>query len=209
MSIYIFNAPRYDWEHLKSSYFKYVKPSSTVLEIGAASKDLTSEICTIPKKVIAIEHFVHQLHQDFLNVKYVLGDWQKLSRFVKPNSIDVAISSHTIEHVAKDLQSINELYLVLKKGGAAVINTPNRLRLTRKIIELFTGEKTFPCGEHVREYSYQDLVDLLNKSKFTKFTITPIVFGLHGASKYAKIYSTYVPKFLSNYANYWEIILLK
>lgn len=208
MSIKLLTTCSYDWEHLKQSYFKYINSKSTVLEIGASTVEKTKEISRKVKKVIGVEYYKNRLPKDFSNIEYRLGDWQKLTKIVKCNSIDVAISSHVIEHVPNDLKAINELYLVLKKSGVAIINTPNRQRLVRRIIEIFTGPKKFPDWEHVREYTYNDLIKLLNKSKFKKWTITPVVLGLHTGT-YFKLYLKKVPKTFVDYANYWEVELKK
>jgi len=48
-------------------------------------------------------------------------------------SFDFIMCSHVLEHVEDDLKAINELYRVLKPGGASVINVP---------ID-YTREKTF------------------------------------------------------------------
>ena len=90
--------------------------------------------------------------------------WQKLTKFIPKESIDIVISSHTIEHIPDDLRAINEIYKVLKPGGRAIINTPNRKRLTRAIMEVFTGERKFPWWEHIREYTEDDFKDLSLRS---------------------------------------------
>jgi len=208
MSIHFLTTSCYDWEHLKETFFKHVNSKSIVLEIGASTVERTKELANKVHKLIGIEYFQNRLPKNFANVEYRLGDWQKLSKTVSPNSIDCAISSHVIEHVEQDLKAINELYTVLKPGGVAIINTPNRQRLIRRLIEIFTGPKKFPDWEHVREYSDTDLFALLQKSKFSNWTISPVVFGLH-TGKYFKIYSTTVPAMFLNFANYWEITLLK
>ena len=103
---------------------------------------------------------------------------------------------------------MNEFYKVLKQGGIAIINTPNRKRLTRAIIELFTGERDFPHWEHVREYTEDSLKNLLLKSAFKgNFSIIPVVFGIHGGS--IRIYLKKPPKIFRKWANFWEVYLFK
>jgi len=126
---------------------------------------------------------------------------------MKKNSVDVAVSSHVIEHIPDDLRAINELYEVLKPHGVALINTPNRKRLVRFFIELIAGKKRFPYGEHVREYTESDLIQLLHKSKFIRFEIRPVVLGLHGGPIY--VYLEQVPPVMRALSNFWEIHLFK
>ncbi len=197
----------YDWVSVLESYRKYVTPASRVLEIGASRIDKTKELSRWCSELVGVELLPKRTPQNFGNVRYVTGDWENLSALVSRESIDLAISTHVIEHVPNDLKAMNELYEVLKPGGRAVLNTPNRKRLVRAAIEKFSGERVFPFGEHVREYLEKDLTQLLSASRFRKCEIYPVVFGVHGGPFF--LYSTLVPKRLRGLANFWEIHLLK
>ncbi len=196
-----------DWESLFNSYRRFVKPTHTVLEIGASVVERTREIGRHCARVIGVELMPERIPKDSGNIHYVLGDWEKLTAVLEPESVDVAISSHVIEHVPDDLKALNELYRVLKPGGAAFINTPNRRRLTRRVIELFTGERKFPFWEHQREYVEEDLRRLLASSSFKRYEVIPLVFGLHGGHLFC--YLRNVPHPLRGMANYWEIHLFR
>jgi ubiquinone/menaquinone biosynthesis C-methylase UbiE len=197
----------YDWNHLLETYKKIVKLNFAVLEIGASTTNRTNDLAKYCQKIIGIEYFSERLPQDHNNIYYKLGDWQKLTKIIPPNSIDLAISSHVIEHIPDDVKALNELYIVLKPNSCAILNTPNRRRLTRQVIELFTGERKFPYWEHVREYTEEDLIKLISKSNFKKYQIIPVVFGIHGGT--FKIYLKNVPKYFRKLSNFWEIILQK
>jgi SAM-dependent methyltransferase len=201
------NLIAYDWVSILDSYKKMVKKTDIVLEIGASNLNNTKQLAKYCKQLIGVELIPERTPKNFENVKYKVGDWQKLSEFIKADSIDIAVSTHVIEHVSDDLQAINELYTVLKSGGIALLNTPNRKRLTRTIIEFFTGKRKFPYKEHQREYTEKDLVKLIKKSKFQKYKIIPVVFGLHAGPVY--IYKEEVPKLSRQLANFWEIHLYK
>jgi SAM-dependent methyltransferase len=197
----------WDWEHLLISYQKHVTKNSIVLEIGASNKERTKDLSRYCKQLIGMDIFPERVFKDFANVRYVIGDWQRLSEFIAPQSIDVVISSHVIEHVSNDLKAINELYVVLKSGGIAILNTPNRKRLSRAVIEIFTGDRKFPYWEHVREYNYDDLLHLLNDSRFKKFQIIPVTFGIHGGPIYW--YLEKPPIMFRKHTNFWEIHFFK
>ncbi|NCN58543.1 hypothetical protein COW99_00490 [Candidatus Roizmanbacteria bacterium CG22_combo_CG10-13_8_21_14_all_38_20] len=197
----------YDWHSVFKKYKSIVKPNMTVLEIGASNTSNTKQLAMHCKSLIGVELSPKRTPLNFSNVKYITGDWQKLSSLIKTNSIDIAVSTHVIEHVPDDLLALNELYSVLKKDGVAIINTPNRKRLTRTIIELFTGKRKFPYWEHEREYIEKDLINLIHKSKFKHYTIKPVVLGLHGGPIY--IYLESVPAILRPLSNFWEIHLTK
>lgn len=198
----------YDWEHLLKTYKSSVKVNDTVLEIGASTLSRTQKLAKYCQNLIGVELLANRIPKaKNSKIKYIIADWQNLSKKIKENSIDLAVSSHVIEHVPNDLLALKELYRVLKPDSIALINTPNRLRLARSIIEIFTGPRKFPWWEHVREYSFDDINKLCHDSPFSKFSITPIVFGVHAYPWY--LYSKKVPRIFNKYANFWEIILYK
>lgn len=201
------NGFNYDWFSMMESYKKYVKPGFTVLEIGASVPARTLELSKYCDEVIGVELVPERMPKDAGNVKYMAADWQVLSRVIPERSIDLVISSHVIEHVPDDIKALHELYKVLKVGAMAVINTPNRKRLTRKVIEVFTGPRPFPYWEHQREYTEEDLSGLLSKSSFEKYVIKPVVLGLHGGPLH--VYLASPPRFLRKYSNYWEVHLFR
>lgn len=198
----------YDWQHLLKTYKSLVKPNYTVLEIGASTLSHTKKLAKYCQNLIGVELLASRIPKSKnKNIKYIISDWQNLSKKIKKNSIDLAIASHVIEHVLNDELALIELHKVLKPGAVALINTPNRLRLARSIVEIFTGPRKFPWWEHVREYSFKDINKLCENSPFEKYIIKPIIFGFHNG--YFKIYIKKVPRFFVKYANYWEISLIK
>ncbi|MDD4869465.1 MAG: class I SAM-dependent methyltransferase [Kiritimatiellae bacterium] len=126
------------------AYKRYVTKSSLVLEIGASRPERTRELCRYCKSLTGLELMPERTPSDFENVKYVTGDWRQLSSIITPGNIDIVVASHVIEHVPDDLKALDELYKVLTSDGVALINTPNRQRFTRRIIEAFTGKRKFP-----------------------------------------------------------------
>lgn len=199
---------QYDWVSLVNEFKKHATKKSIVLEIGASTVERTRQLSPYCKKIIGVEYFSKRLPANFANITYVKGDWQTLTKLIKKKSIDIAISNQVIEHVEKDMQALNELYEALKPGGIALISTPNRTRLLQKMSDLISGkERTFPWAEHIREYTLEDATRLIKKTKFKKFKIIPLVFGLHAGPFYA--YFESVPKPLANYVNFLEFHLYK
>lgn len=197
----------YSWFSLLKSYKGYVFKEAVVLEIGASNYLRTRELAKYCGKLIGVEFFQERIPPDFQNITYLKGDWQKLSEVIPPESIDLAISSHVIEHIPDDLKALNELYGVLKPGGVAIFDTPNRKRLIRAVIELFTGERKFPWWEHVREYTESDLEVLIKSSSFQRFNIIPAVFGIHAWP--ILFYLKKCPRVFRKYANFFEVHLFK
>jgi SAM-dependent methyltransferase len=197
----------YCWEHLLNSYRQYVTSDSIVLEIGASVTQKTIDLSRYCKKVIGVEKYEERKPNNHDNIEYLLGDWQNLSDFIQTESIDVVVSSHTIEHVQDDLKAINELYIILKPGGAAIITTPNRNRIGNILINLFVGRKRFPYKEHIREYTLKDLNLLLDKSRFkNNYKIIPVELGIQS---YVNFYFKRTPQILREIATFLEIHLFK
>lgn len=197
----------YSWFSLLQSYKRYVFKEAVVLEIGASNSLRTRELAKYCGKLIGVELFSERIPSDFNNITYLKGDWQKLSEVIPPESIDLAISSHVIEHIADDLKAINELYRALKPGGIAIFDTPNRKRLIRAVVEFFTGDRKFPWWEHVREYTESDLEILLKSSHFKRFHIIPLAFGIHAWP--FVFYLKKCPRIFRKVANFWEVHLFK
>ncbi|MBV9646116.1 MAG: class I SAM-dependent methyltransferase [Candidatus Eremiobacteraeota bacterium] len=196
-----------DWRHLCGSYERVVKPTDTVLEIGASVPKRTRWLAARCRDLIGVELFPERVPAASNGVRYVVGDWQRLSEVVSNESIDVAVSSHVIEHVPDDRRALAELYAVLRPGGVALLTTPNRKRLPRVIIERVQGERSFPWWEHVREYAEDDLRALWESSPFRSAEIRGVALGLHGGPVYC--YVTRFPRRLRRYANFWELELRK
>lgn len=200
----------YDWSHLVDEYKRYCTKDSIVVEVGGSVFERTKELSLYCKKVIAVELMPERIPDKKEDkIEYRAGNWEQLSEVIEPESVDIVISSHCLEHVKDDLSALNETFKVLKKNGAALINTPNRKRLTRAIIEFFTRERKFPYWEHQREYTKDNLLDLAERSLFknSKVQVNSLVFGLH--SGYFFIYLKNCPEFLIKKANYLELILFK
>jgi SAM-dependent methyltransferase len=159
------------------------------------------------REVIGVELFPDRVPAATGNLRYVVGDWQRLTEVIAPESIDVAVSSHVIEHVPDDARALEELFTVLRPGGVALLTTPNRKRLAREVLDRVVGERRFPWWEHVREYVEADLAALVARSPFRRGEIRGVALGLHGGPVYC--YLSSVPRPLRRYANFWEVELHK
>jgi SAM-dependent methyltransferase len=197
----------YDWQYLLDDYIRLVKSTDAVLEIGSSTLDRTRELASRCASLTGVEYFAERVPADFANVRYIHGNWERLSDVIPAGSIDLAVSSHVIEHVPNDLLALEELHKVLKPGGAALLTTPNRKRLIRAIIEAVSKERQFPWWEHQREYVEDDLVRLIARSPFTQYTIDPVGVGLQGGPLH--LYLDLVPQGLRRFANVWLIKLTR
>jgi SAM-dependent methyltransferase len=176
-----------------------------VLEIGASIPARTDILAANCRELIGVELYPERVPADRGNIRYVVGDWQRLTDFVAGSSVDVAVSSHVIEHVPDDSRALDQLYEVLRPGGVAIVTTPNRKRLVRDAIESVRGERKFPWWEHVREYVETDLRALVMRSRFAKSEVYAVGLGVLGGP--LQCYLTHVPKPMRRWANFWELHL--
>ena len=107
------------------------------------------------------------------DVSFQLEDALDLS--FDDESFDCAVALEVIEHVSDDDRFVREGLRVLRPGGKLIFTTPNRLRLTALARYLVGRPIRFPhtyavdpvLGDitHLREYSYSDLVSLIDRHR--------------------------------------------
>ena len=86
------------------------------------------------------------------NLEYKIMDVQKLD--FEDELFDVVVSFQVIEHLHDAVKFLEEVKRVLKKGGLAIISTPNK--------SMCKGSETGKY--HEKEYCYDEYVDLLNNN---------------------------------------------
>jgi SAM-dependent methyltransferase len=96
------------------------------------------------------------------NVKFEVGD---LTKFVRENSFDLALSVDVMEHILEDVQVFKNIHASLKQGGMLLISTPSDKGGSDVHEE---SEGSF-IGEHVRDgYNIKDIEDKLKLAGFSK-----------------------------------------
>ena len=114
---------------------------------------------------------------------------------IKTASVDVVLFLATIEHLRDSPKSLlEEFHRVLKPGGLLFIDTPNILELRKRLMLLlgkqimpsiqFVYHTNFHSGHH-REYTLDDLVQVLGWSKFqvVEATLLDTLSGLSMAKR--------------------------
>ncbi len=199
----------FDWEYLLGRLSQKIRSGDCLVELGASVPEKTNDLAKLCAEVIGIELIPERVPlPPAPNVRYIVDDAQYLNS-LPDSSADVIVAAHLIEHLADDRIFLESIIRVLKAGGFALISTPNRKRLTRRVIESFRGSRSFPWWEHVREYDAGDLQSLAREISDTSVTarFDGIGFGLCGGPIW--IYSVVVPALLNHFANYWIIELEK
>lgn len=139
---------------------KDIVKDKVVLDIASGSGYGTKILAEEAKKVYGVD--VNQVsvnyaqkHYGAKNIEYLQGDGEKIP--LEDNSIDVAITFETIEHIENYKQFLAEIKRVLKDDGVAIISTPNDLE--------FAEGNHF----HLHEFEYNELMELIKQDyKYTK-----------------------------------------
>lgn len=146
------------------------------LEIGAANPEQIEAHRKIYGNLIGLDFTFSRLPKSS-GVKLVNADAQLLP--FKENVFDGIISHHAIEHVKDDRLFISEISRALKVGGFAILGTPNRGRVAQAVAELFTGRRKFPWYDHQREYTKEDLLELVKQGRFNRASVESKFLGVH------------------------------
>lgn len=178
------------WEGFLSILRNYPN-NGFFLEIGAVDSERINEHSRLLKRLIGLDlNFAGLPKQS--GIPMVNADAQFLP--FKDNTFDGIISHHVIEHVDSDDFFMLEIKRTLKKGGFAILGTPNRRRLIRAVVEALTEERKFPWREHKREYTKQDLLRLVEKLGFQEAGVFGKFLGIHpywfvfGFSRFPRIF---------------------
>ena len=101
--------------------------AETLLDLGSGDGSTTQPIAKAlnAKKVICVDHETKFMKkaQEF-GYKTIASDLNKKIQ-LKSNSIDFIVTNQVIEHIARTDTFVSEISRILKKGGKAVICTPN------------------------------------------------------------------------------------
>lgn len=108
------------------------------------------------------EKFVSKHH----NLSWGISDGVHFEKFESPDLYDVSISRSVIEHLhPEDLYDhFKGVYFILKSGGRYMFETPHKCSGPSDISRVFMAEE--PMGMHLKEYTYQELKQLLVRVGF-------------------------------------------
>lgn len=106
-----------------------------------------------------IEKVVENLQNKYPKLKFESSTFPPIK--IPDSSFDTIVSFQVIEHIKDDQLFLKEIYRLLRKGGKAILSTPNRLMsLSRN-------------PWHIREYTADELENLAKKY-FDKVTMKGI-----------------------------------
>jgi SAM-dependent methyltransferase len=164
----------------------FVKKEDKVFDCGCGDGSKTNILMNYSDKVIGGDI------DKRVDVGYGV-DFRKIDckKYGQENEFDVVFSFDVIEHIHEDLEFLQELVRITKSGGTIIVGTPNRYRLSNKIIILFKGEIKYPrnLGHHyesggdiihLREYTKEDLLKLTKEiTNIKNIEVKSSFFGLY------------------------------
>ena len=133
------------------------------------------------------------------NLSWGISDGVHLERFEAPNSYDVVISDQVIEHLHPDdlYEHFKGVLSILSSGGRYIFATPHRYVGPSDVSRVFKCDK--PMGMHLKEYTYQELKELLEQAGFKDiYAVLRIpakitnLFGIYIKPKASRTYLTYL-----------------
>ncbi len=173
--------------------------SPKVLEVGCGAGFFLKDVKNLCVSIMGVDLqdiFDYRLLKSD-KVSFVRGDATKLP--FRDCEFDIAFSMDVIEHVEDSLSFLVESKRCLKENGLIIIGTPNYSRLSMLIHNMLNLRKWPYCvgvdsvlGDvmHVREYTKQQLTDLVGKAGFNIHMYKPLWLGLfrpHVGVEYPKI----------------------
>jgi len=116
---------------------------------------------------------------------------------LQSETIDCVLFTEVIEHLrpSRIAFTLDNFYRVLKIGGILILTTPN-VNSIGKCLRRLLGKPVIP-DIHVKEYSMEELVDILTKRRFK------VIFKRYSLSTYLN------PRKASRPQNYKSFILIE
>jgi len=172
---------------LYSRILKIVNSAERVLDIGCGYGNVTALLGRSSGFAVGVD--VRDVFgRSYLSssVDFCCADALKLP--FPDNTFDCVVSLDVIEHIADHERFIREAHRVLKRYGTFIMETPNRHRLSVRLLSLLHGgAPIFPkCyGKdpvlgpivHVREYTKEELLKLFLRCGFAQVDILGLWLG--------------------------------
>ena len=144
---------------------RFLRPDTTLLEIGPGDCALSLEAAKRVRRVFAVDvdAVLPGAAQAPANLRLFLSDGVSVP--VPAASADLAYSNQLMEHLHPDdaREQLRNIFAALAPGGAYVCLTPNRLNGPHDVSRGFSDE---PRGFHLREYTMTELQALFLETGF-------------------------------------------
>jgi ubiquinone biosynthesis O-methyltransferase len=156
---------------------RFIPTGGIVLDFGCGDGHVTKGILQKAKKVTAIDISESAIevakefnnHPDITYLNIALEDFNSNEKF------DSVMMFEILEHVFDSEAVLKKVWGLLKDKGTLILSTPNFLRLTRRMKQLYgvrqirkkmgKDSKRIGC-DHIHEFTYSELKNMLNRCGF-------------------------------------------
>jgi len=159
------------YKHIQRYKYAAKRCRGKILDLGCGTGYGTKILYDKKNTVYGIDvsqKAINYAKKNYPGPKYVCGSAEKLP--FQNDFFDAITALEIIEHVQDTEKALSEMHRVLKKEGDIFISTPNPRHFARVIKHLFFGkpypEKVGPNIYHVKEFYYNEFLELLKKKKF-------------------------------------------
>ncbi|MBU1867894.1 class I SAM-dependent methyltransferase [Patescibacteria group bacterium] len=144
--------------------------NAIVLEVGCGDGIILAELSKyLPaKNLYGIDTSIKGIElacQHLPEINLSVGDTCSLA--FQDSKFDFVIAADVIEHLEHLEKMLAEVRRVLKDKGKLIISTPNRISLGKRLYKLRRGEERKSDSLHIKEFSYTELKDILERFGFT------------------------------------------
>jgi ubiquinone/menaquinone biosynthesis C-methylase UbiE len=201
----------YDVERSYQVFLEFSKEHKPLtLDVGCGDRKKTLLFKKLVSDIVGLDISIEKIRKvREREINAVLGDAQFLP--FRDNCFDAILSFHSIEHLVKPARALKEIHRTLRFRGFLLLVTPNKMRITNKIILMFMSlmklksKFRYPFNpDHIFELDKRSLQSIANI--FSKIRVDPLFIGL----KLAKLnIQVRFPKFFENYCDQWILLAIK
>lgn len=187
-------------DKLITNFFNNHLIGKKILELGCGSGERTKLFYDCSEVIgIDIKNKISCSRKQ--KFKFLKTDATKLP--FKAESFDAVVSFDVVEHIWNDKEFVSEAYRVCKKGGYVILGTPNRIRLSNRLMPLFGKKITYPyyLGPdtiHVREYTRSQFTSLCKNASLIGECVSIWIGFVGRFDKGLQIF----PRFVSSLSQY-------
>ena len=160
----------YDRKRKKAALnFLNPKKEEIILDAGCGNGKISIKVSKKCRKVYGVDisknAFKKVMKINPKKIEFIQTELEKLP--FENNFFDKILCIETLEHVINPEKVLKEFYRVLKSSGTLIITYPTKA-IVERIYEFLAPQKKFIISEHLTNYSYSQLK---NKLEVTKFKI--------------------------------------
>jgi SAM-dependent methyltransferase len=146
-------------------------PGSTILEVGCGTGDYTFLLARMGFKMIGVDLSPRSIESarekaailGLSDVSFIVADAEVLAE-IPERLVDGAVSFSTLRYVPNLESALRAIWRVLKPGGAAVLDFPNRFCPWFTLLKNHFGVETHI---HDHQFSTRQIVQLMGRTGFS------------------------------------------